>query len=61
MSKIIKLLIKSFLTITVLSLILWNCKSNSDKNVNQIIIGLDTDLYTLNPLFTNSETEANIS
>ena len=61
MRKISKLLIKNFSIILFFSLLLCHCKSDSERLSKQVIIGLESDLQTLNPLFTNSEAEANIS
>jgi len=56
--KLIQIKLQRFLPVLLL-LIIVSCSKN--EKANQVVVGLESDIQTLNPLYIMSEAEANIS
>ena len=52
---------KSLLLFTLISLVLLSCKTSNENKNNFVVIGMNADIETLNPLFIMQESESNIS
>ncbi|MBM4170965.1 MAG: hypothetical protein FJ214_03735 [Ignavibacteria bacterium] len=53
--------IKAFSTLILLSFLLLTCTKTHQKSTDRVVVGLQNDLETLNPLYSMSEPELNIS
>jgi peptide/nickel transport system substrate-binding protein len=53
--------IKAFSTLILVSFLLLTCTKTDQKSTYRVVIGLLNDIETLNPLYTMSEPELNIS